>query len=395
MRSIAPTRGISCATRDKATISARPAASRSSRPRRQNTWATGPRRRRCRRARNTPARCIREIVRDKPGSCPICGMALEPMGVPTGDEGPNPELVDFTRRFWVSAALSIPLLVITMGPMVGLPLRDWIGERAGRLDRAGAGDAGRAVGGAAVLPPRLGIARQPQPEHVDADLDRRRRRLCLQRRRDAVPGPLSAPVPRPWRRGAGLFRGGGVIVALVFLGQVLELKARERTGSAIRALLDLAPKTARRIAADGTEADVPLDEVQAGDRLRVRPGDSVPVDGIVIEGRSSVDESMITGEPVPVEKVEGDRLTGGTLNRNGSLVMTGREGRRRNDAVAHRRDGRQGAAQPRADPGAGRPGLGLVRAGGRAGRDRSPSSSGRCSGRSRAWSSPSSRRSRC
>ena len=117
------------------------------------------------------------------------------------------------------------------------------------------------------------------------------------------------------------FEAAAVIVALVFLGQVLELQARERTGSAIRALLDLAPKTARRIAEDGTEADVPLDEVKVGDRLRVRPGDSVPVDGVVVEGRSSVDESMITGEPVPVEKTEGDAVTGGTINRNGTLVM--------------------------------------------------------------------------
>src|SRR5690606_29152466 len=117
------------------------------------------------------------------------------------------------------------------------------------------------------------------------------------------------------------FEASAVIVALVFLGQVLELKAREKTGSAIRALLDLAPKTARRIGADGSETDVPLDDVKAGDRLRIRPGEAVPVDGSVMEGRSSVDESMITGEPVPVEKVPGEPLTGGTLNRNGTLVM--------------------------------------------------------------------------
>jgi len=117
------------------------------------------------------------------------------------------------------------------------------------------------------------------------------------------------------------FEAAAVIVTLVFLGQVLELRARERTGSAIRALLDLAPKTARRLAGDGTESDVPLEEVEAGDRLRIRPGDSVPVDGIVLEGRSSVDESMITGEAVPVEKTEGDLVTGGTLNKNGSLIM--------------------------------------------------------------------------
>ncbi|TIR64619.1 MAG: copper-transporting ATPase, partial [Mesorhizobium sp.] len=117
------------------------------------------------------------------------------------------------------------------------------------------------------------------------------------------------------------FEAAAVIVALVFLGQVLELRARERTGSAIRALLDLAPKTARLIGADGTEKDVPLDSVKTGDRLRIRPGDAVPVDGIVHEGRSAIDESMITGEPLPIEKSEGDSLTGGTLNKNGSLIM--------------------------------------------------------------------------
>src|SRR5262249_54719098 len=117
------------------------------------------------------------------------------------------------------------------------------------------------------------------------------------------------------------FEAAAVIVALVFLGQVLELRARERTGSAIRALLDLAPKTTRRIAPDGSESEVPLDEVASGERLRIRAGDSVPVDGLVLEGRSSVDESMITGEPVPVEKAVGDRLIGGTINKNGTLVM--------------------------------------------------------------------------
>src|SRR5690606_35438451 len=117
------------------------------------------------------------------------------------------------------------------------------------------------------------------------------------------------------------FEAAAVIVTLVFVGQVLELRARERTGSAICALLDLAPKTARRIADDGSETDIPLDQVTVGDRLRIRPGESVPVDGVVVEGRSSVDESMITGEPVPVEKTSGDALTGGTLNRTGTLVM--------------------------------------------------------------------------
>ena len=262
-----------------------------------------------------------EIIRDKPGSCPICGMALEPMGVPTGDEGPNPELIDFTRRFWVSAALSVPLLMITMGPIVGLPFRDWIGENvAAWLELALA------------TPVILWAAIPFFHRGYESILNRSPNMWTLisigvgaAYGYSLVATLFPGVFPDQFRGHGGTvpvyFEAAAVIVALVFLGQVLELRARERTGSAIRALLDLAPKTARRIAKDGTEADVPLDEVQAGDRLRIRPGDSVPVDGVVIEGRSSVDESMITGEAVPVEKTEGDPLTGGTLNKNGSLVM--------------------------------------------------------------------------
>jgi P-type Cu+ transporter len=262
-----------------------------------------------------------EIVRDKPGSCPICGMALEPMGVPTGDEGPNPELVDFTRRFWVSAALSIPLLVITMGPMLGLPVREWIGEPLAAWIEL------------ALATPVVLWAALPFFERGWQSIVNRSPNMWTLISIGVGTAYLYSLVatlfpdlfPHEFRGHGGAvpvyFEAAAVIVALVFLGQVLELKARERTGSAIRALLDLAPKTARRIGKDGTEADVPLDEVRLGDLLRVRPGSSVPVDGVVTEGRSSLDESMITGEPVPVEKTEGDTLTGGTLNKNGSLVM--------------------------------------------------------------------------
>ncbi len=262
-----------------------------------------------------------EIVRDKPGSCPICGMALEPMGVPTGDEGPNPELVDFTRRFWVSAILSVPLLILAMGPMLGLPFREWIGERP-------------AVWIELVLatPVVLWAAIPFFHRGYESIVNRSPNMWTLisigvgAAYAYSVVATLFPDIfPHEFRGHGGAvpvyFEAAAVIVALVFLGQVLELRARERTGSAIRALLDLAPKTARRIAEDGSEADVPLEDVQSGDRLRVRPGDSVPVDGVVLEGRSSVDESMITGEPVPVEKTEGDALTGGTLNKNGSLIM--------------------------------------------------------------------------
>ncbi len=262
-----------------------------------------------------------EIVRDEPGSCPICGMALEPMGVPTGEEGPNPELVDFTRRLWVSALLSAPLLVVTMGPMLGLPVREWIGERTAIW-----------IEFALATPVVLWAALPFFRRGWDFILNRSPNMWTLISIGVGAAYAYSViatlfPDIFPHRfRGHGdavpvYFEAAAVIVALVFLGQVLELKARERTGSAIRALLDLAPKTARRIGEDGSETDIPLDEVRQGDRLRVRPGDGVPVDGVVLEGRSSIDESMITGEPLPVEKTTGDAVTGGTLNRNGTLVM--------------------------------------------------------------------------
>ncbi len=262
-----------------------------------------------------------EVISDTPGDCPKCGMALEPMGVPTGDEGPNPELVDFTRRFWVSAALSIPLLILTMGPMVGLPVREWIGERVAIW-----------IEFALATPVVLWAALPFFKRAWNSVLNRSPNMWTLigigvgaAYGYSVVATLFPGIFPDAFRGHGGAvgvyFEAAAVIVALVFLGQVLELRARERTGSAIRALLDLAPKTARRINDDNSEDDIPLDDVQSGDRLRVRPGDSVPVDGVVAEGRSSVDESMITGEPVPVEKSEGDTLTGGTLNKNGSLVM--------------------------------------------------------------------------
>jgi Cu+-exporting ATPase len=262
-----------------------------------------------------------EIVRDKPGSCPICGMALEPMGVPTGEEGPNPELIDFTRRLWVSGLLSMPLLLIAMGPMLGLPLREWLGERPASW-----------IEFALASPVVLWTAIPFFHRGWQSLVNRSPNMWTLISIGVGVAYFYSVVAtlfpdlfPHQVRGHGGTvpvyFEAAAVIVALVFLGQVLELRARERTGSAIRALLDLAPKTARRIAADGTEADVPLDEVKSGDRLRVRPGDSVPVDGTVLEGRTSIDESMITGEPLPVEKTEGDSVTGGTLNRNGTLVI--------------------------------------------------------------------------
>jgi Cu+-exporting ATPase len=262
-----------------------------------------------------------EIIRDEFGDCPVCGMALEPMGVPVGDAGPNPELVDFTRRFWISALCSVPLLLLAMGPMIGLPVRQWIGEAVATwLELALAAPV---VLWAAIPFFKRGwssiLNRSPNMWTLIA--------IGVGAAFGFSVAATVAPgiFPPSFRTLEGsvpvYFEAAAVIVALVFLGQVLELRARERTGSAIRALLDLAPKTARRIDSAGDETDVPLETVRAGDLLRVRPGDSVPVDGIVSEGHSTIDESMITGEPLPVEKREGDRLTGGTLNKNGTLVM--------------------------------------------------------------------------
>ncbi len=264
--------------------------------------------------------CHPEIVADAPGDCPICGMALEPM-MPTADAGPNLELIDFTRRFWISAALCLPLIILTMGPLAGLPVREWMGERA------------------AVWVELLLTA--PIVLWAGFPFFRRGWSSLLNRSPNmwtlitlgvgaafaySVVATLAPGVfPQSFRTVEDTvpvyFEAAGVIVTLVFLGQVLELKARERTGSAIRALLDLAPKTARRIGKDGGETDVPLEHVLAGDLLRIRPGESVPVDGVVVDGRSSIDESLISGEPLPVEKTKGAMLIGGTLNRNGALTM--------------------------------------------------------------------------
>ncbi len=262
-----------------------------------------------------------EIVTDVFGDCPICGMALEPMGVPPLDEGPNPELVDFTRRFWISAALALPVFLLAMGPMVGLSVREWLSEPvAAWLEFI-------------LTTPIVLWAAQPFFRRMWNSFRNRSPNMwtLIGIGVGAAYGYSVAAVlfpglfPDSFRDHQGAvavyFEAAAVIVALVFLGQVLELRARERTGSAIRALLDLSPKTARRIDPSGEERDVPLDSVQVGDRLRVRPGESVPVDGVVLEGRSSIDESMLTGESLPVEKEAGDSVTGGTLNHGGTLVI--------------------------------------------------------------------------
>ncbi len=262
-----------------------------------------------------------EIVRDGPGNCPICGMALEPRTVTLADEE-NHELKDMRRRFWVSVLLTIPLFVIGMSDLIpGAPLQRIVPP--------------------AVLPWLQLILATPVvlwggwPFFVRAwqsVVNRSLNMFTLIGLGVGVAYGYSV-VATLWPdifphsfRGHGdtvpvYFEAAAAITTLVLLGQVLELRARSQTGAAIKALLGLAPKTARRVREDGSEEDVPLEQVQVGDRLRVRPGERVPVDGIVIEGSSAVDESMVTGEPIPVEKHSGDRVIGATVNGTGSFVM--------------------------------------------------------------------------
>ncbi|OCX66324.1 copper-translocating P-type ATPase [Thioclava sp. SK-1] len=258
-----------------------------------------------------------EIVRDEPGACPICGMALEPM-VPSDE--PSEELTDFTRRMWISAAVAVPLVILTMGELVGLPVRDLIGHRLATYIEF------------LLATPIVLWAAKPFFVRGWASIVNRSPNMWTLIALGVgaayiyslVATFLPGVFPEAYRMGAGVgtyFEAAVVIITLIFVGQVLELRARERTGDAIRALLDLAPKTARRILPDGTEYDAPLENIVEGDRLRVRPGDAVPVDAKVVDGTSSIDESMITGEPLPVEKGPGDTVTGGTINKNGSLVI--------------------------------------------------------------------------
>jgi P-type Cu+ transporter len=262
-----------------------------------------------------------EIEQVGPGECPICGMALEPEGVPAADEGPNPELVDFRRRFVVGAALTVPLLVLSMGPMLGLPVREWFGERLSLWLEL-------LLGTPVILwcgwPFLVRGARSFRSMNLNMfSLIAMGISAALVFSVVAVIAP--GVFPAGFRDADGhvgvYFEAGAVIVVLVLLGQILELGARQRTGQAIRALLDLAAKTARVIRPDGREEEVALEHVQVGDRVRVRPGEKVPVDGEVVEGRSSVDESMLSGESIPVEKVPGDAVTGATINGTGSLVI--------------------------------------------------------------------------
>ncbi len=266
-----------------------------------------------------------EVVRDAPGDCPVCGMALEPM-LPAPAAGPGPELVDFRRRLRFGAPLGLALLVLEMGSHLGLPFRAWLGAHvhvwlqlvlatpvviwiAGPFFRRGwASLVNRSPNMWTLIALGAGASYAFSLAAVLA------------------PGLFPASVFGPDGLPPVYFEAAAVILVLVLAGQVLELSARERTGDAIRALLDLAPKSARRVREEGEGAgegdeDVPLEAVRVGDRLRVRPGESVPVDGVVLDGRSAVDESMLTGESMPVEKGPGDPVTGGTLNRSGTFTL--------------------------------------------------------------------------
>ena len=264
-----------------------------------------------------------EIVQEGPGSCPICGMALEPMGPPVREAGPNPELLDFTRRLKVGAALTIPILVLAMGAHIGLPIQSWLGARPAQWLELALATPIMLWSGAPVFERGWQSIKNASPNMwtlISIGVGAAYLYSLV-----AALAPWAFP---PELRGAGgtvggYFEAAAVIIVLVLAGQMLELKARQRTGDAIRALLDLAPKTARRLRG-GEEEDIPLDMVVAGDRLRVRPGDAVPVDGVIVEGHSSIDEQLLTGEALPAEKGPGDDVTGGTLNKTGSFIMEAR-----------------------------------------------------------------------
>ncbi|MGH7923585.1 MAG: copper-transporting P-type ATPase [Candidatus Binatus sp.] len=262
-----------------------------------------------------------QIVRSEPGNCPICGMTLEPRVVSAGEEA-SPELADMTRRFWISVALTVPLILIEMSDMIpGRPLqhmmpaalRTWIEL-------------------ALATPVVLGAGWPLLVRGWDSIVNRSLNMFTLIGMGIGVAygyslfaAVLPNLFPDSFRGADGTvpvyFEAAAAITALVLLGQVLELRARSNTSSAIKALLGLAPKTARVIRSDGREEDIALERVVPGDRLRVRPGEKVPVDGVVVEGTSAVDESMVTGEPIPVEKKAGDRLIGATINGTGGFVM--------------------------------------------------------------------------
>ncbi len=262
-----------------------------------------------------------EIVQSEPGSCPICGMALEPRTV-TAEEEANPELVEMTRRFWVGLVLSVPVLFLAMSEMIpGQPIQQTFSPRSLSWTQF------------ALATPVVLWCGWPFFQRGWTSIVNRNLNMFTLIATGVGTAYLYSVVatlfpelfPVSFRGQGGevavYFEAAAVITTLVLMGQVLELRARSRTSSAIRALLGLAPKTARLLRDHGIEEDIPLENVRPGDRLRVRPGEKIPVDGVVLEGTSSVDESMVTGEPIPVEKTSASRVTGGTVNGTGGFVM--------------------------------------------------------------------------
>ena len=262
-----------------------------------------------------------EVIKDSPGNCPICGMALEPKTVGLEEEK-NPELADMTRRFWIGLVLALPLVVIEMGKHIpgmaqlslfGSPVLKWFQLILATpvvlwggwpfFVRGAQSIANRSPNMFTLVGLGVSVA------------------YCYSLVAVFAPGIFPASFRGMGGEVAAYFEAAAVIIVLVLLGQVLELRARSRTGAAIKALLGLAPKEARIIRSDGTEEDIPLEQVQAGDKLRIRPGEKVPVDGVVVEGTSSLDESMVTGESIPVQRHSGDKVIGATVNGTGSLIM--------------------------------------------------------------------------
>jgi Cu+-exporting ATPase len=263
-----------------------------------------------------------EIEQVGPGNCPICGMALEPKMVTLEEQGPSAEYLDMRRRFWVSAILSVPLLLWAMGDhLIGIDTSHAIPRQLAHWIQLLLATPVVLWAGWPIFKRCWASFRKLSPNMWTLIGIGVGAAYLYSVVATVAPGIF----PDGFRGAEGqvdvYFEAAAVIVALVLLGQVLELRARERTSGAIKALLGLAPKTARRVRDDGADEEVPFEEVQVGDRLRVRPGDKIPVDGEVLEGRSTVDESMLTGEPVPVEKTPGERVSAGTVNQTGSFVF--------------------------------------------------------------------------
>ncbi len=256
-----------------------------------------------------------------PGVCSSCGMALEPFGPVTGEDAENPEYADFKRRLWLAAACTLPLVIIAMGGHIGLPIKSWLGAWTSQIVEL------------LLCVPVVFWAGRPFFERGWASIVNRRPNMwtlislgvgtafIYSLIATLFPGLFPAELVGSDGVAGVYYEAAAVIITLVLAGQLLELRAREKTSGAIKALIDLAPKTATRLGKDGSETSVPVSELSVGDRLRVRPGENVPTDGIITEGSSSINESMISGEAMPVDKTKGGQVIGGTLNSTGQFVM--------------------------------------------------------------------------